>query len=163
MSISRVNFFSQADLDSHEHQQQIMLKQAHTYLEKNNIIYNRIDPAQYVDMIKSKIDTDITLKDCFINSKLEFFNFKSTFNGLIIHVDNSIDEIRIGNDVSVRPLSVVCVGEITKHNITPQDLLYPKQLTVCRDNNILSCCENIMTQQPSPLTCPNQLTVKYNE
>lgn len=163
MSISRVNFFSQADLDSHDHQQQIMLKRAHMYLEKNNIIFNKINPAQYVDSIKSKIDKNITLQDCFINSKLEFFNFKSTFNGLIIHVNNNVDEIHIGDIVNVKPLSVVCIGEITRHNITSQELLYPKQLTVYHDNDILSCCEDITIQQPLPLTCPNQITVKYNE
>jgi len=164
VSISRVNFFNQADTDSRRHHQQIMLKRAHEYLIKNNIHFHNINKSQYFDKIKAKIDTNITIQDWYINNKLDFFNFESTFQGLIIDVDGKIKEIDIGDNVNIKPLSVVCVGSLTKQNIIKQKLLPSNHLTVDNFNHdVLSCCNIKVLQQPDILTSPEHITIKYHE
>lgn len=163
MSISRVDFYSQIEQEKRSKEQQTQNIAAQNYLMKNNINHEQFDTQSYVQKTSPTIEHIIDISDCYINKHLKTYEFESTFDGLIVYISGEIKKIYAGDNVVVKPLAVVYIGE-HKDEYTINTTTITRVKDVCsrlEEGDIITCVKNIFLNKPNvyKLTGADNITI----
>lgn len=149
VSISRVDFFSQATHETHEREQNEYVQKIFNMYTAAGYNYETFPIQTHVEKITNQFRHIIKTTDRYINHTLQPIESTSTFDGILVSMDGSRQIVKTGDNMIIEPGATVLIGELYNNDVKR---IYkptrPKHVKVSMNlKQKISSPENIKTTQ----------------
>jgi len=157
VSISRVDFLSQATHESHEREYTEYVQKIFSMYTAAGYKYEDFLIQAHVEKITNQFRHTIKTTDRYINHTLQPVESTSTFNGILVSMDGSRQTVKPGDNMIIEPGVTVLIGEFYNNDVKkiykptrPKHVVVsiPTKQTLTPSTNIKTTQEGIKIAAP---------------